>query len=618
MQQYVSIISYPTNNGIAFFLLRFIILVGWCGHRFSITTNAFAVVTVNTKRAASHSLLTTTCLSSRNSNEYEDSSFTDEADTLFQSLVFPLDGDLDDEDDEDSGETSEQSSIAIMEKLYDEAIMDFEEEQAAEIMSHSSDLYPNHKHLVSSNNIAYFYLKNIIGLNEPSMVNLIETAPSILGLKVQNLQEKVALLQRTMNLSPDDICTILSKQPSILCLSATRNLSSTILFLVRALDLGKDDLKTLVVQYPCILCYSMDNLNEKLSFFFDDSTMGYETIEDVRELLVAEPRLLMASVTTGLKPRAHFFLKTLQVPIQEFCRMVIKNPKLLLYSVSDNMEPKFYYLQNTLQMELPQIHKVLIHFPKFVDYNLDNHLIPIINYFLVDLKFPLVQFRKVLSKFPKLVSYSLLKMKHVVGYFQYEVGMDTMQVQKVLYQAPQLLSMDMEHTVQSKLDFLRHFYQLDSKTSGNSNLQKVITTMPRLLLYSLEKNMQPKSNYLLQQLDNDGMELRQALLTLPSLLGYSLEKRIQPRMKLIQDVGIEPIKITVALPMNEKRFEKWLQGKKNKIETETKIQLENEKKKKKKMEKRAKEQEMMKSQKLPPLVDDEDNERKGRIVNWKR
>ena len=111
--------------------------------------------------------------------------------------------------------------------------------------------------LAPASGISYFYLHKTLGLSEDVMWKITLEAGTVLGFSVKNLELKVSLLRRTMNLSDEDVRTILTKHPTILHMSANKNLAPTILFLVRALDLSKRELRKMIVQYPCILCYSM-------------------------------------------------------------------------------------------------------------------------------------------------------------------------------------------------------------------------------------------------------------------------------------------------------------------------------------------------------------------------
>jgi len=420
--------------------------------------------------------------------------------------------------------------------------------------------------LAPASEIAYFYLQDTIGLKQEVMWKITNEAGSILGFTVQNLEHKINLLRRTMNLTEEDVREIISRHPSILHMSANKNISPTVLFLVRAMDLSKQDLRTLVVAYPCILCYSVQNLGRKLHFF--EEIFGY-SVEDMRELLVSEPRLLCAAVDSerGLNAHLHFLHNEMRIPIEELRVIVKANPKILLYSLQHNLQHKFIsFFVMRLQMEPMHIRKLLLTYPAILDYNLERHMLPIAVYFLSSegLDFSPFELRKIILKFPRLMTHSLFKVKHVVGYLRYQLGMDATEVRRVLYQAPQVISLSTDDTVVSKVTYIRDVLGLTDK--DGRDLRKVIAGMPTLLLCSIDKNIKPKVDYLLDQFHDDEMELKQAVLTLPTLLGYSLEKRIRPRMARLVGIGVEPIKITVAITMKDENFDAWLENKRSRIE----------------------------------------------------
>mmetsp|Transcript_425 Transcript_425/g.454 ORF Transcript_425/g.454 Transcript_425/m.454 type:complete len:545 (-) Transcript_425:193-1827(-) len=453
--------------------------------------------------------------------------------------------------------------------------------------------------LAPAESIAYFYLKDTIGLSEQVMWKITNNAGSILGFTVRNLKEKISLLTRMMNLSDEDIRIIISKQPSILHLSANRNVSQKILFLVRYLDLSKQCLREMVIAYPCILCYSISNLQKKLMFFED--TLGFENSlaqclganssetnkksasssspssrNELRELLVKHPKLLTAAVDnndpiiqrrTGLMVKFQFLYKEMNIPKEDLKYIIQRNPNILMYNLEENLQSKLISLFiMRLQMDHGHICNVLKSFPNIVDYNLENHLLPITRYFLTELEFSPMEFRTMVIKFPKIYSYSLFKIKHVVGYLRYQLSMDASQVKRVLYQAPQVISLNTDETVVSKVKFLKDAFSLSQSDGNNASIRKVIVGMPTILLCSIENNLKPKAEYFLKEFSEDKFELRQAILTLPTLMGYSLEKRIKPRMKEIVESGIEPIKITVGITMKEENFKIWLENQKLRLE----------------------------------------------------
>ena len=425
-----------------------------------------------------------------------------------------------------------------------------------------------------SSDVSYFYLRDEIGLSEDAMWKITQKHGSVLGLKASNIREKLQVLRNGMGLNDQDVRTLISAQPSLLCLSARKNLSPTIVHLLRNLNLGRKELRRLVLGCPSLLSYSIHNLNQKIRFFKE--TMGFSDLE-CRRLLLEEPRLMSCSVETGLMPRLFFLQKELEIPIPDVCKIVKKNPIILMMSVNANLQPKliFYFIM-TIHLRLPEIKKLLLSYPKVLNYSLEDHIKPIHRYFL-SLGFSAHEFGRILLKFPRLVTYSLTKIKHIVGYLRYQLGLEASDVRRILYQAPQVVSLTTDN-LQTKVDFLLQAscpYQQQQqrgggggedgggKTSSSSSsttsiLRKLIVGMPTLLYLSIENNLEPKAKYLREQLGSE--ELSYALARQPSLLAYSLEKRIKPRLERIQEVGADGGSLTVGIPMKEENFENWLLG----------------------------------------------------------
>jgi len=237
---------------------------------------------------------------------------------------------------------------------------------------------------------------------------------------------------------------------------------------------------------------------------------------------------------------------------------------------------------------------------------LEQHMLPIARFFLGELEFSPFELRKIVLKFPRLMTHSLFKIKHTVGYLRYQLGMNAEQVKRVLFQAPQVISLSTDDTLVSKVSFLRDAFGLEE----GSDLRKVIVGMPTLLLCSVEKNLSPKADFLLQHFNGDQMEIRQAVLTLPTLLGYSLDKRIRPRMARLLDIGAEPIKITVGITMTDENFDIWLENKRNRIKNNG--HLSTRKRRSKNTEHMINSSSIVQSDSgsRPPLS--------GRIMHWKR
>jgi mTERF domain-containing protein len=435
-----------------------------------------------------------------------------------------------------------------------------------------------------SPNVSYFYLKNELGISEEGMWRITYEASSALGMTATTIRHKVDVLRNTMNLTDEDVRSLLERHPTILHLSADKNISPTLLFLIRTLDLGRDELRSLVLASPCVLTYSRANLKSKIKFFTE--IMRF-TIAECRELFLSEQKLLRAGVKTGLIPKMRFLVRDMEIPLDELRRIVQKHPRILLYSLDGNLVPKLvYYFIMTLQMETSQLRKILLAYPAILDKNLDRTILPITNYFLNDLEYSPFELRSIVLKFPRLMSHSLKKIKHVVGYLRYEVGLTSSPVKRVLYQAPQMIGLNTEGNLKVKVDYLKETLDLDDE-----ELRIVVAAMPTLLVLNTERNLQPKVDYLLSVLRTH-QNLRETVIRLPTLLGYSLEQRIRPRMQAITAAGLDPSSITVGIPMKQDKFESWLQRRRDK---------------------RLREEAALEEEKQTP-----DDSLSGRIIHWSR
>ena len=413
-------------------------------------------------------------------------------------------------------------------------------------------------------------------------------AGSILGMTPRNLEKKVSLLRRTMNLTDEDIREILSKQPAVLHYSADRNLAPTILFLVRGLDLSKADLRTMIMDSPSILGYSQDNLRKKIRFF---ATLYSSDSDRIRNLLVGTPKLLLSSADT-LVSRMRFLHNEIQFSQEELQGLYERNPRLLLYSLDGNLREKIvFFFILSLQLSTADVKKILLSYPQVMDYNLENHMKPIASYCMTELEFSANEFGKIIRKWPRLLTYSLFRIKHVIGYLRYELELDSRQSKRVLFQAPQVVGLG-ESNVKEKLDLLRYRLDLTTEEMVRMNIiylvvnvgislilvyslnavityhiitqSSVFSKMPTLVCLGINTSLVPKLEYLSDMLNDESRPknhlLKEAIILQPILLGYSLTNRIQPRMQRMIAEGISPEKITVGISMSESKFEQWLQS----------------------------------------------------------
>ena len=125
---------------------------------------------------------------------------------------------------------------------------------------------------------------------------------------------------------------------------------------------------------------------------------------------------------------------------------------------------------------------------------------------------------RVVNRLPPVLGYSLEKMQGNMAYLQ-ELGVNA---PKTASRLPAVLGLRPDR-IKGTVAYLR--------TLG-LDVPKVVNAFPTLLGYSIEKNIQPKVDYLQYEMGRQLSEIN----TLPQYLSYSLEKRIRPRYTYLQHV----------------------------------------------------------------------------------
>lgn len=399
--------------------------------------------------------------------------------------------------------------------------------------------------------IAYFYLRNTIGLADDAMWRITVNSWTVLGLTVANLKQKVALIRDTLDLSKEDIKKVISLQPRVLTLSSKKNIAPTMDYLLKTLNLTKSQLRTIVVGFPSILCYSKANISKKIQFFI--KKMGY-TLEECRSIVLSHPSIMSAGVKSSLIPKLNFLEKEMMIPKKSLRKIIMRSPRILSYSLDKNLRMKiigFFIMR--LHMEQKQIQRLLESYPKILDYSFDNTLIPMMIYFDSELGINSIQLRSIVLKFPRVVTHALTKMQYLVDYLRFDIGLDSDQLRRCMQQAPQILGLDTDNNLKGKVEFIRSRFELT-----DDELIKVIYKMPTILNLNVESNLGPKADFLQGCFEGDLIPLKKAIILQPALLGYSLNKRIQPRIEKMIKFGVSIHRITNAMTLTDANFDEWV------------------------------------------------------------
>jgi mTERF domain-containing protein len=108
-----------------------------------------------------------------------------------------------------------------------------------------------------------------------------------------------------------------------------------------------------------------------------------------------------------------------------------------------------------------------------------------------------------------------------------------------------------DELLQNKLDFLETTLELNK-----AELRYVATSFPQLLGLSVDQNLRPTCQFLLENMSLE--QLREFCLYQPSLLAYSLEGRLRPRIERMREnaifFGYSP---PYLMSLSDEKFQQW-------------------------------------------------------------
>ncbi|KAL7500577.1 hypothetical protein ACHAWT_011209 [Skeletonema menzelii] len=135
-------------------------------------------------------------------------------------------------------------------------------------------------------------------------------------------------------------------------------------------------------------------------------------------------------------------------------------------------------------------------------------------------------FRKILSSYPDAFFLNVTNIHHVASYLREDVGMTKDDVAKAIQTFPSLLKQDVTR-IKDVVDFLRSI-EVDEE-----DLPSILRSFPATLLLDIEKDMVPVVDFI------RGIGVRNIgrfVTRLPPVLGYSVEKDLQPKWDFLAEV----------------------------------------------------------------------------------
>ncbi len=435
-------------------------------------------------------------------------------------------------------------------------IMDVEahHESSSDIMSSLGieNLVPNQNAALGeaplAADIAYFYLRDTLELQDGEMWDLMSTGSSLLGLTAGNLKEKVNLLGTRIGVIGGDLGKLVVKQPSLLMISA-ENLKGKLDFFEGMVASGgtilkqhTEDVKGMVMSHPCLLCYSDASLKDKVDNLVDRLEL---TSKELSKLVVDCPQLLTMSPSSDgqLSLKLDFFLDTLQIPASSLKKIVLSWPKTLLYSLSSLESTLIPFYVGSLRLTPPQLSSLLTRNPRILSYSHPDHVLPLYYTAQSAAGLTTTELSAAIRRYPKLCSHGVDRIVGCLGYLR-SLGCD---VRRVFTAAPQVVGLSLIR-VRGRVDLI------EGSGVKNEDVPGVINGAPNLLLLS-DDNLRAKLSLLGSHGDAADMIRRN-----PSLLCYGID-RLRGRLEALRAAGLEAKRIGSIISFREDKWNGWIEAK---------------------------------------------------------
>lgn len=303
--------------------------------------------------------------------------------------------------------------------------------------------------------------------------------PELSALREGRLQRLRAKMQEEAAVAPP-----LTEERRRTLVSLTgnwKNLESTVTLLICGLGMSFTDVQNLARTRPELLKYSTETLIAKVvtltCFGFDET--------DVRKLVVKAPRILEQKLASTLKAKLEL-LSTVGLNAKQVAKLMISCPMLFQLSVEKTLVPRMKFLER---------------------------------------EFGPVDMKKIVSRYPSTLTMKVeSRLSAVLGVLCGELGIPEETVRRKVVINPQILAL-------SRKRLLKNVAWLEGIGMERREVAACISNRTQLLWLSVEENLGPKFDYLVNEMEGDiGYVIK-----FPNYFTFSLEERIIPRFTLYRD-----------------------------------------------------------------------------------
>lgn len=219
---------------------------------------------------------------------------------------------------------------------------------------------------------ALLYLQYRLQISPSHLQGILKTHPALSHYPKHQLQRNCDALQGKLQLSSNELRTLVLKMPSLLGMSI-KSLDERIMFWTDGPGLSLGDLKEASLLVPALLQYGIaNNLEPKLRFFQE---IGLSS-SAIKKITHEKPRTWGRSLTGHLQPLCDCVCSRCNLTRIEFGSLLERTPALAVANVKRNVLVKLDYLSDRLSLSPSDLRSLVQKTPWILNQSLKSKLQP--------------------------------------------------------------------------------------------------------------------------------------------------------------------------------------------------------------------------------------------------
>ena len=207
----------------------------------------------------------------------------------------------------------------------------------------------------------------------------------------------------------------------------------------------------------------------------------------------------------------------------------------------DNIQAVVQFLVDC-QLRRKDIVRILTHNPHLLGQSVDTTFRPVVEFLVNEVGLRENDVGKVVNRCARILTTSIDERLRPTKQFLQSLGFSHMPI--VVLNNATLLTFSIETKLVPKIDYLQ------SLGFTNEEAIRALIRFPAIFNYSVEKNLQPKYAYLVEDMGRGLDDLK----AFPQYFGYSLESRIQPRHQFLKKQNLVLSLPNILRPSDEEFY----------------------------------------------------------------